>query len=77
MANREGACCPVRLLVGLPQLDYDLVDLARKPSLFAADAEAFNHGRLIVEADISGLIRREQERLSFLDTAFRDALPIH
>ncbi len=61
------------ILLHFFHLDGDFADLAGEAGL-RTDADVLGDGCLIVEADISGLIRREDQGLRLFDTAFRDGL---
>ena len=54
----------------------DLVDLAAKARL-RADADALDNRCLIVDADVGGLVRREDIGLGFLDARLGDGFSVH
>ena len=59
----------------LLQIDHDLFDRTGEAGLFP-DADTFGDGGLVVEADIGGLIRREDIGLCLFDAAIRNGLSV-
>src|SRR5512133_465862 len=62
--------------ISSPYFQSDLVDLAGKSSL-RTDADSLSDRCLIVDADVSGLVRREDVGLRLLNPPLGDRFSIH
>ena len=63
-------------LIHVLHAQRDLLNATGKACLVASDADVIGDRRLIVEANVGGLICRENQGLRLLDSAFGDGLSI-